>query len=233
MYCEMKYRNTFLFLIVFASILTGCQEELPLPDANFMKVYGLDGESYAQDIIETEDGGFVIVGTMGKTSYDDNEIISGPFILKTDYNGNVEIFRHYPFTRGELKVLADSALQEFLAFNPDKSSLGSDLQIVYDGHPPAFGSIVKLKNGNYLARGALTGYLGGEQRDQFYFFMMFDNEFNLLKFKFLNNSLVEFQNGYAYRNMRRPERIYTFFIHQCLQQLLCFFISGSGRKLNL
>jgi len=78
------------------------------PDTNFMKVYGLDGPSYGTSIMETDDGGFLITGRVEKTPFDNNETINGPFIMTTDQNGNETFFRTYSFTRGTLKVLADS-----------------------------------------------------------------------------------------------------------------------------
>jgi len=107
----MKIR-TVIFLIV-SSILFTCQEDIDVLNKNFVKVYGLDGVSNGTNIVETEDGGFLITGQVEKTPFDNNETINGPFIMKTDQNGNETFFRTYSFTRGTLKVLADSLLEEY------------------------------------------------------------------------------------------------------------------------
>jgi len=177
----MKTRTTLL--LIASSILFTCQEDIDFNLRNFTKVYGLDGPSNPRTVIETEDGGFIIIGNVSKTPFDENEVISGPFILKTDQNGNELFFRNYSFTQGKLKVLADSAF------------LDEDITIDYNRFPPSFDDIVALRNGNYFVR----GYLRDKNRFFFGFYMILDQDFTPVDFKFLNNSLLEFENGVVIR----------------------------------
>ncbi len=77
--------NICLFLIL--TIILGCKKDNQVdhPGA-FIKYFGGDGQEDGFDVKQTEDGGYVIVGTtIPDGSFDQNI-----FVIKTDKNGNKE-----------------------------------------------------------------------------------------------------------------------------------------------
>ena len=85
-----KYCSTFFILIMFTSI--ACNKELkiePVQAESFIKFYGNSYDDYARDILQTDDGGYVIVGNT-------QSVIAGVagmahvFMMKTDKFGNID-----------------------------------------------------------------------------------------------------------------------------------------------
>ena len=185
----MKKLTALIGLCILASnFLLSCRERLDLENqAGFVKSHGFDKESYANDMIELDNGDLLIVGQFLKTSTIGGEEIDGPFILRTDANGNELKFQNFYFTR----AIVSERTQLYSDW------VGVSLTDTLEFTGASFNEVAQLKNGNFLVIGSFfAGWqeLGG-LGDSFDFLMIMDENFELQEFKFFYNSQAEFQSG--------------------------------------
>lgn len=177
-----------VFCLLTSNILLGCRERIELENqAGFIKSHGFDKESYANDMIELNNGDLLIVGNFSKTSnIGCCEDIDGPFVLRADANGNELRFQNFYFTR--------AVVSERIQLYNDWYGLNLTDSLEFTG--ATFKEVAQLKNGNFLVIGYFFAFweeIGSG--DVFDFLMIMDENFELQEFKFFYNSQAEFQSG--------------------------------------
>lgn len=129
----MKRASTYLLVLLL--IATGCVEEVDVELDQYVKVLSLDRSSFAEKIVELENGDLLILGEMGTSAFDLESNGQGsepgdledqaPFMAMTDQNGNLKMLRMYPFERARLappfnflEVLNGNNITSFLSAIP-------------------------------------------------------------------------------------------------------------------
>ena len=164
----LRFFNALLFFCAVLLISCDGNSDQPGNAAFFHKVYdGLyDGDIKATTVIETSDGGFLIVGTT--YNLDEPEEL---LLIKTDYAGNVEWQQGYneylgPGLTSEAKTLLEGNNGYIVGGIIDKGSVKNSILFRVDpnGNPSSTDSILirdpTFPNANYMISSVTLGPSG-------------------------------------------------------------------------
>ena len=89
-----KYIKYTLFIIII--LATACNKDKldPIQTKAFIKIFGVDGEDIGNDVKQTADGGYILIGTATRSTDEKGEQL---IAIKTDAYGNYEWVKEYGF----------------------------------------------------------------------------------------------------------------------------------------
>lgn len=139
-----------LKFISICLVLSSCIEEVNFQLDQYVKVLSLDRSSFAERIIELDNGDLMILGEMGTAAFEQESTGQGsevtaledqaPFIAITDPNGNLKMLRMYPFEG----FLVDSPFGEIILENIENKT--------------SFHEIIPTADGGYLVHAQSLGF---------------------------------------------------------------------------
>ena len=137
--------------------LIGCVEEVDFALDEYIKVLSLDRSSFAERVIELENGDLMILGEIGIAAFElestgqgtqPNELEDqAPFISIADANGNLKMLRLYP-------------IEDFEAhYDLSDIGLGSGpLELIDFQNKTSFHNIIQTADGGYIVHAQAVGF---------------------------------------------------------------------------
>ena len=144
-------------LCLFSLLASSCIEEVDFELDKYVKVLSLDRSSFAEKVIELENGDLMILGEMGIGAFDlestgqgtqPNELEDqAPFISITDANGNLKMLRMYP-------------LEDFDAqYDLNALGLGSgEFELLGINNITSFHNVVQTGDGGFVVHAQSLGF---------------------------------------------------------------------------